>query len=108
MCSKVSALEQIPDRVLLSAQHHPTVTVAVCHEQRARIQAGLGQNPERDLNRPVVAKSDFRRLSDHHFRMPRRPPSRPRDDHQTVRPVIESSNKQTGPRQIRASWHTRL
>lgn len=78
MRSKVSALEQISDRVLLPAQHHTTVAVAVCHEQRPRIQAGLGQNSERDLDRPVLAKSDFRRLSDHRFRMPRRALSPPR------------------------------
>ena len=108
MRSKVSALEQIPNRVLLPTQHHTTVAVAVRHEQRPRIQAGLGQNSERDLDRPVLAKSDFRRLSDHRFRMPRRPPYRPRGDQQTVQPLIGLSNKQTGSRQIRSTWHTRL
>ncbi|MDQ0933338.1 hypothetical protein QFZ49_003278 [Streptomyces turgidiscabies] len=71
--SKISVLEQIPDRVLLAAQHHSSVAVAVGHELDPGIQAGLGQDPERDLNRPVLAKPDFRRFPDHSPRMPRSP-----------------------------------
>ena len=70
LLSKVAALEDLLDRVLLPTEDHVPVTIAVDKDPSPDIQAGFGKNPEGDLHGPVVVDDRFKWLSDHRSSLP--------------------------------------